>query len=93
MVLNKLTFYKGEKREVTATITSKNTKEVVVIASAEYELFNTCDNSIVQKGSGEITGNEVTVLLDLIKKGNYKLKITSHVGREVIINKTFIDIK
>ena len=93
MAANKLTFYEGEKREVTSTVTSRNSKEAVVIASAEYELRKVLNNSIVQTGSGEIEGNEVTVLLDFIEKGSYELKVTSYVGREKIIAKTLIDIE
>ena len=54
MGVNKITFNKGEKREVTATITSKNPKETVVVASAEFELRKASDCSIVQKGTCEV---------------------------------------
>lgn len=90
---NKITFNEGEKREITAIVTSKNQKETVVIASADYELKKAVDGSIVQKGSCEITGNEATVFLDLAKKGEYNLKVISSVGREVIISKTTITVK
>lgn len=93
MGINKITFNKGEKREVTATITSKNPKETVVVASAEFELRKTSDCSIVQKGSCEVTGNEVVVFLDLAKKGDYKLKIISSVGREVVISKALVVVE
>lgn len=93
MPTNKITFYEGEKREVTATVTSKDPKETVVITSAKYELQKTYDDSIIQEGSCEIDGNEATALLDLSKKGEYKLTITSQVGREVLVKKTLVVIK
>lgn len=93
MAVNKITFYEGEKREVTATVTSRNSKETAVIASAEFELRKTYDNSIIQKGSCEVIGNEATVFLDLVKKGEYELKVISSVGREVVINKTLVVVE
>ena len=91
--LNKLTFEEGEKREVLAVITSRNSKEAVVIASADFELKKTLGGAVIQTGSCEIAGNEVTAFLDLTKKGEYELKITSYVGREKIIKKTTITVK
>lgn len=90
---SKLTFYEGEKREVTAIINSINSDERVVIASSNYELTAIYDNSVAQRGECEIRDNEVTVYLDLNLKGDYELKITSQVGREVIISKQLITIK
>lgn len=93
MGTNKMTFIEGEKREVTATITSKNPDERVVIASAHFELLKKSNNSVIQNGTCEIAGNEVTVLLDLAEKGNYVLKITSNVGREVIKSKVHVEVE
>ena len=88
-----MTFIEGEKREVTATITSKNPDETVVIADAHFELLKKSNNSVIQSGACEFTGNEVTVLLDLAEKGSYVLKITSNVGREVIKSKVLVDVE
>lgn len=93
MAVNKITFHEGEKREITAVITSKNLQDLVIIASADYELKKTGDSAVVQKGSCEIEGNEVTIFLDLIERGVYELKITASVGREVIIDKTLVVVE
>lgn len=93
MGTSKLTFIEGEKREVTATITSKNPEETVVIASANFELIKKSDNSVLQSGNCEIEGNEVTVFLDLTAKGSYVLKIASNVGREVIKSKVNVEVE
>ena len=91
--MDKLTFFKGEKREVTAVIYSVDPKEPVVIAASKYELKKTNDNSVVQEGSCEIKDNIVVVLLDFAEKGNYELTIESSVGREVIIDKILVIIE
>ena len=91
--MNSFKFKKGEKRELTAVVNSKNPKDVVVIASSEYELKKSLDGSIVQKGSCEIEGNEATVFLDLSQKGKFELEITSSVGREVIKSKSSIVVE
>ena len=93
MGVNKITFHEGERRELTATVTSKNPKETVVIASAEFELRKVYDDSLVQSGSCDVVGNEATVFLDLNLKGNFVLKTTSYVGREVIIKKILVDVE
>lgn len=92
-MVTKITFNEGEKREVTATVTSKNIKEAVVIASADFELRRTDNNMIVQEGACEVIRNEATSFLDLAKRGSYELKVISRVGREVIISKVNIDVK
>ena len=91
--MHKITFNEGEKRELTAIITSKNRKETVVIASAEYEFTKTFDGTVIQKGSCEVSGNEATVLLDLAQKGDYELEVTASVGREVIIKKVLVAVE
>lgn len=92
--MNRIVFNEGEKREVTAVITSRNQKETVIIASANYELKKTTfDGAIIQKGSCEVSGNEATVLLDLAQKGNYELEVFASVGREVIIKKVLVIVE
>jgi hypothetical protein len=85
--VDKFVFYEGEKREITAVITSRTSKELVVIASAEYKLIKTYDNTVVQEGSCDISGNEVRIYLEFDQKGKYELQVTSSVGREKIIDK------
>ena len=93
MAVNKLTFEEGEKREVTTTITSANSKETIVIASAEFELVKAYGNSVTQKGNCEIIGNQAISFLDLAQKGEYELKVTMKVGREVVIKTTLVVIE
>jgi hypothetical protein len=89
----KITFYKGEKRNVTATITSRNIKEAVVINSATFELINTDTKQVVQSGTCEHKGNEAVAFLDLSAAGHFELVVTSQVGREEIISKCPIDVE
>ena len=89
----KITFHQGEKRKVTATVTSKNIKDAVVIADARFELSKVNNNQVIQKGSCEVKRNEATSFLDLSEKGNFELKVISSVGREVIISKVLIDVE
>lgn len=93
MAADKLTFYKGEKREVTATVTSKNPMDTVVVASAKFELRKSSSKTLVQKGSCEVSGNEATALLDLAEKGEFELKVTFFVGREEVIDKTTVVVE
>lgn len=93
MAVNKITFHEGEKREVTVVVTSRNLQELVIIADASYELKKTSDNEIVQRGSCEIEGSEVTIFLELVERGMYELKVTALVGREVIIEKTLVVVE
>ena len=86
-----ISFNEGEKRELTATINSKNADEVVVIASAEFELKK-FSGEIAQQGACEISGNEATIFLDLAEKGSYELKTTFYVGREVIKKKRIVKV-
>lgn len=85
-------FYEGEKRELTATVHSENPDEVVVIASAEFELRNQLTGDLVQSGGCNVEGCEALVYLNLETKGVYELKVTSHVGREVIVDKHTIKV-
>lgn len=94
MGADELKFYKGEKREVTATVRSRNPKETVVIASAEYEVRKQFSEEVVQSGTCEINGAEATCCLDLnLPCGNYEIEIKSCVGREVIIKKARVEIE
>lgn len=85
-------FYEGEKRELTATVHSEKPDEAVTIASAEFELRNQLTDEIVQSGGCEVEGCEALVYLDLAAKGVYELKVTSHVGREDIVDKHIIKV-
>lgn len=87
---NEINFFEGERKEIKATIRSKTPNETVVITSADFELTNRYNGSIVQQGPCEVDGNEAAILLELNEKGNYELKITASVGREVIIEKAVI---
>lgn len=93
MAADKITFYKGEKREVTATVTSKNSMDTVIIASADFELRKSANKVLVQKGTCEVSRNEATALLDLAEKGEFELKVISFVGREKVISKTLIEVE
>lgn len=94
MGVDELKFYKGEKREITATVRSKNSKETVVIASAEFEVKKQFSEEVVQSGVCERNGAEATCCLDLnLPCGNYEVKIKSCVGREVIISKVRVEVE
>ena len=88
----KIHFYEGERKEVTATVRSKTSNEVVVITSSTFEVTRVRDNTVVQKGTCEISGNEATALLEINQKGVLELKITACVGREVVIEKAEIKV-
>lgn len=93
MCVDELKFYKGEKREVTATVRSSKPKETVVIASAEFEVKKQFSEEVVQSGACERNGAEATCCLDLnLPCGNYEIKIKSFVGREIIIGKARVEI-
>lgn len=83
---DEIIFNEGEKRELTASVSSKNSGEVVVVASAEFELVDQATEEVVQAGNCEVLGDEAVVFLDLAEKGRYTLKTTLKVGREVIVD-------
>jgi hypothetical protein len=89
---DEIIFNEGEKRELTATVSSYNSKEVVVIASATFELKKQFGGEIVQEGQCEVVGSEAIVFLDLAEKGSYELEVTTRVGREEIIKKAIIKV-
>lgn len=90
---DKLKFYKGERREVTALVRSGNSKETIVIALAEFEVRKQFSEEVVQSGTCEINGAEATALLDLsLPSGSYIAKITAYVGREIIIREAQVEI-
>lgn len=88
-----ITFNEGEKRELTATIRSEKENDVVVIASAKFELKK-FSGDVVQSGICEISdsGNEATIFLDLAEKGSYELETEFNVGREVIKKKRIVKV-
>jgi hypothetical protein len=87
-----IVFYEGEKRELTATVHSEDPDEVVVIASAEFELRAQLTGEVVQSGVCEVNDCGAVVFLDLAEKGSYELKVTTHVGREDIVDKHLIRV-
>lgn len=92
MIKNTIRFHEGEKRELTATVTSRNCQETVVIVSATFELIKVFNNTVVQTGTCEIIGNKINIFLDLVKSGSYELKTTLLVGKETIIDKINIEV-
>lgn len=84
-----LSFYAGEEKYVTATLSSIDPDEIVVIKEAGFELTD-CKGNIVSAGVCEIRGQEISVLLPIERPGSYTLKLTVRVGRETIIEKVNI---
>ena len=84
-----LSFYAGEEKYVTATLSSIDPDEIVVITEADFELTD-CKGNIVSAGVCEIRGHEISALLPIEKPGSYTLKLTVRVGRETIIEKVAI---
>ena len=84
-----LSFYAGEEKYVTATLSSIDPDEIVVIKEAGFELTD-CKGSLVSEGVCEIRGQEISVLLPIERPGSYTLKLTVKVGRETIIEKVNI---
>lgn len=84
-----LSFYAGEEKYVTATLSSIDPDEIVVINEANFELTD-CKGTIVSGGVCEIRGQEISVLLPIERPGSYTLKLTVKVGRETIIEKVNI---
>lgn len=84
-----LSFYAGEEKYVTATLSSIDPDEIVVIKEAGFELTD-CKGNIVSAGVCEIRGQEISVLLPIESPGSYTLKLTVKVGRETIIEKVAI---
>ena len=84
-----LSFYAGEEKYVTATLSSIDPDEIVVIKEAGFELTD-CKGTMVSTGVCEIRGQEISVLLPIERPGSYTLKLTVRVGRETIIEKVNI---
>ena len=84
-----LSFYAGEEKYVTATLSSIDPDEIVVIKEAGFELTD-CKGTMVSTGVCEIRGQEISVLLPIERPGSYTLKLTVKVGRETIIEKVNI---
>ena len=84
-----LSFYAGEEKYVTATLSSNDPDEIVVIKEAGFELTD-CKGTMVSAGACEIRGQEISVLLPIEIPGSYTLKLIVKVGRETIIEKVNI---
>ena len=84
-----LSFYAGEEKYVTATLSSIDPDEIVVIKEAGFELTD-CKGNMVSAGVCEIRGHEISVLLPVERPGSYSLKLTVKVGRETIVEKVNI---
>lgn len=88
-----INFYKGEIKLVEAVVTPRNPNEVVVISSANYQLFRLADDEIVETGELEINGNTVSTILGIDEAGMFELKITVRVGRETFIEKANVRVE
>ena len=60
-----LSFYAGEEKYVTATLSSIDPDEIVVIKEAGFELTD-CKGTMVSAGACEIRGQEISVLLPIV---------------------------
>lgn len=91
--MQRIDFYQGEVKQVTAVVKAKNPYDTVVVTSAKYSLTSAeCDKekTEVESGECEIDGNKLTILLSTEECGVYELKITVNVGRETIIQKAYV---
>lgn len=94
MPANEIKFYKGERKEVTAIIRPANSNESTVITSAKYEVTKFFgDNAVIKTGECEIDGNNLTVLLEFLDTGKYRLEITVSIGRELVIERAYINVE
>lgn len=86
-----MTFFVGEKKLVSATVTPVNPDEVVVVISSEYKL--TRGEETIESGPCEIKGADITALIETDEVGVYDLEISAQVGREKYINKIKVIVK
>lgn len=89
--MNQINFYAGEQKLIVLTVRPINPKEIVVVTKADYELIKQYDE-IAEKGTCEINGDEVAVLLKVTENGRYTLKVTMNIGREIRIEKIQINV-
>lgn len=85
-------FYEGERKEITATVSPKNENEVVVITSATFELERVSDKTVIQTDNCEISGNEISMLLEVDTAGIFGLTMTAYVGKEVVKKTALIKV-
>lgn len=89
----KITFYLGEVKFITASVASQNPNETIIITDAKYELRSVRTKETVKSGECSVSGNEISLLLDIAQAGVYELKLTVRVGAETFIQKTFIYVE
>jgi len=87
-----LQYYSGEVKLVKAKVAPKNTKEIVVVGNAKYELVKTDSNRIIEKGNLDIEGDTVSTILGITEPGFYELKVIIKVGKEIFIEKAHIRV-
>ena len=88
-----INFYKGERKEVSATIRPYQSNEVVVIQSATYEVTKMfAKEDVLFNWDCEINDDEITILLEFLDVGQYELEVTAIVGREKLIEKAKINV-
>ncbi|MCM1364719.1 MAG: hypothetical protein NC122_06375 [Faecalibacterium sp.] len=91
--MDQINFYAGETKQITVFVRpSRNVHEIVVVTRAEYQLTKQYEKDVIEKGSCEINGNEVSVMLGIEESGMYELKVTMQVGRETRIKKSLIRV-
>lgn len=89
MINGSLNFNEGEIKYVKAKVVPQCRCETVVILSAVYELIAT-SGEVVERGTCETNGSNISILLKTEIAGSYKLKITAKVGKETIIQKAHV---
>lgn len=90
--MNRIDFYAGERKLITAVVRARNPRETVVITRAEYKLTKVGSDISIESGTCEIDGSKIAVLLGVTERGGYELKLTVTVGRETIIEKAYVDV-
>lgn len=81
-----LEFDVGEKKYVTAIIRTRNENDIIVINEAKWELYDN-PNNLIENGNCLVSGDEVSALIETLKKGNYILKFIVTIGPETVIEK------
>lgn len=75
----------GERRHVRIKIVNVKGEPFTII-SADYELLDS-SGEILETGKPDIMEHTLDVLIEPKKQGQYTLKITYHVGNEILIEK------
>ena len=92
MGVNEILFYSGEIKYISAVVNPRNPNELVVISEAKYELIDS-EGQVIEAGDCEIENREIRSLLRVEGVGQYSLKLTVKIGKEVVIQKADVIVR